>query len=157
MDRCMFINVPWIKQHNPLHYEHVHIRTEPHHPWEIFLVPFTTQTLAYIAYKATQQGLQLSCLHEHESPRLLYVRSQCLLLLCKCIVLGLRSTIYECTWSFQVFGTKGAMSLIYTEIRNIVVYPDRHIRSYLHNSQAQLLLMAMYVENTVGNWNKVFI
>ena len=34
MDRCMFINVPWIKQHNPLHYERVHIRTEPHHPWE---------------------------------------------------------------------------------------------------------------------------
>ena len=75
-----------------------------------------------------------------------------ILLLCKCLVLGLRSTIYVrmyCTWSFQVFGTKGAMSLIYTEICNIVVYPDRHIRSYLHNSQAQLLLMGMHVENTV--------
>ena len=75
-----------------------------------------------------------------------------ILLLCKCLVLGLRSTIYVrmyCTWSFQVFGTKGAMSLIYTEICNIVVYPDRHIRSYSHNSQAQLLLMGMHVENTV--------
>ena len=75
-----------------------------------------------------------------------------ILLLCKCLVLGLRSTIYVrmyCTWSFQVFGTRGAMSLIYTEICNIVVYPARCIRSYLHNSQAQLLLMGMHVENTV--------
>ena len=41
------------------------------------------------------------------------------------------------------------MSLIYTERCNIVVYPDRCTRSYLHNSQAQLLLMGMHVENTV--------
>ena len=54
-----------------------------------------------------------------------------------------------CTWSFQVFGTKGVMSLICTEICNIVVFPDRCTRSYLHNSQVQLLLMGMYVENTV--------